>query len=101
MMSIHTHAVRVQYKKIKESPVGPRSMPASIMPSMRQDSLFVVASVCCQLARPVSACRLTRPPETKGGICDTLFRGILQGYCCGRGTSGGGGDRHGEHFTEV
>lgn len=85
--STHAHAVRVQYKKIKASPVGP---PASITSSMRQDSLFVVASVCCQLARPVSACRLIHPSETKGSICDIHFSEAFFRVTAAAGAPAGG-----------
>lgn len=67
-----------------------RGPPASITSSMRQDSLFVVASVCCQLARPVSACRLIHPRETKGSICDIHFSEAFFKVTAAAGAPAGG-----------
>lgn len=72
--------------------------------------MFVVASAGDQCLLPVSVASVglsahtsmqTVPVEaTKGSICDTLVKGILQGRPCGRGTSRGN-QAWREHFAEV
>lgn len=68
----------LQYKKTAERPPG---LPASGIHHVLRDSLFVVAPVCCQPARPVSACqrrhlRYTRQRHSSGL---PLWQGHQQG----------------------
>lgn len=93
--SVHTHDRPGTVQKDKGEPGGPPRIQQSITPSMRQDSLFVVACVCCQWRLVSAYIHLRQKAASAIHLSEAFFRVTAVAG------APAGGTRHGERFTEV